>query len=809
MIQNYLKIAFRNLRKNRLYSFLNIFGLSLGIAACLLIVLYVAHELSYDRWNPNADRIVRLAADINFGGNHFELAVVGSVAGPDAAKELPEVQAFCRFRDYGTYLVRKEGLSQQNIREEHVLTVDSSFFEVFPLKVLEGDPARCLTRPDVVAISRSRAEKYFSSPQMALGQTLVFENKDRKQVTAVFEDMPVNTHFRADILISMNGNNEVKTDPPFWASNNNFQTYLLLHKGVDPAAFRKKFETLSKSKISITAQQMLGTTIEEVEKTGQYARYYLQNLTDIHLRSNLTVELAPNGNIAYVWIFSAIAAFILLIACINFMNLSTAKASVRQREIGIKKAIGSPRRTLVMQFLSEAVLLSTLSTLLALVLAAVLLPYFNGLTGKQITLHFSPNVIAGAGGVALLTGLLSGSYPAVFLSGFRPAAVLKGRLQRSWRELFARRGLVVFQFAVSLVLIFAVLVIQRQVRYVQSRNLGYDKSNVLYFDKVGATMQGQEAFLSEVRRIPGVESASAISGNIVQKSNMGNGTTYGIDWPGKTDKDLVNFNIRAVDFDLIETLGIGVKEGRSFSRAFSGEGSMLLLNETAVRAMGLKNPVGQKVVLWNQPRTIAGVVRDFHVTSLREPIAPMAFRFDPKETSVFMVRVKAGEQKAALDRLAGLYKKFNPGYDFDFKFLDQAYQAQYVSERRVARLSGYFAGLAILISCLGLLGLSMFTVEQRTKEIGIRKVLGASATGITGLLATDFLKLVAAAFVIAFPVAYYLMQKWLAGFAFRIDIQWWMFVAAGLAALAVAFFTVGFQSMKAALANPLKSLRNE
>ena len=795
MLRHYLLLVYRNFIRHKSTFLINLAGLSAGLACAFLIYLWVDDELGFDKFHALDARLYQVMESSDENGKTVVHDGTQGLLGQSMAHDLPEVESAVSILNLVKEDVRLPFSFDGKTVQYGGIFASHNFFDVFSFRLKNGQSGQLFADRNAVAISESMAKSLFGSADAAVGKTVelaFFDKKRQAQVSGVFEDPPCNSTLDFDFVMSydMCLQDLWPNGQKWW--NEGVNTYLVLKPGADVARFNEKIAGFVKNYFPET----IFTCFIRPYSSGYLHGAYADGKPE-------------GGRIAYVRLFSVIALFILLIACINFMNLSTAKASVRQREIGIKKAIGSPRRTLVMQFLSEAVLLSTLSTLLALVLAAVLLPYFNGLTGKQITLHFSPNVIAGAGGVALLTGLLSGSYPAVFLSGFRPAAVLKGRLQRSWRELFARRGLVVFQFAVSLVLIFAVLVIQRQVRYVQSRNLGYDKSNVLYFDKVGATMQGQEAFLSEVRRIPGVESASAISGNIVQKSNMGNGTTYGIDWPGKTDKDLVNFNIRAVDFDLIETLGIGVKEGRSFSRAFSGEGSMLLLNETAVRAMGLKNPVGQKVVLWNQPRTIAGVVRDFHVTSLREPIAPMAFRFDPKETSVFMVRVKAGEQKAALDRLAGLYKKFNPGYDFDFKFLDQAYQAQYVSERRVARLSGYFAGLAILISCLGLLGLSMFTVEQRTKEIGIRKVLGASATGITGLLATDFLKLVAAAFVIAFPVAYYLMQKWLAGFAFRIDIQWWMFVAAGLAALAVAFFTVGFQSMKAALANPLKSLRNE
>lgn len=818
MIQNYLKIAFRNLRKNRLYSFLNIFGLSLGIAACLLIVLYVAHELSYDRWNPNADRIVRLAADINFGGNHFELAVVGSVAGPDAAKELPEVQAFCRFRDYGTYLVRKEGLSQQNIREEHVLTVDSSFFEVFPLKVLEGDPARCLTRPDVVAISRSRAEKYFSSPQMALGQTLVFENKDRKQVTAVFEDMPVNTHFRADILISMNGNNEVKTDPPFWASNNNFQTYLLLHKGVDPAAFRKKFETLSKSKISITAQQMLGTTIEEVEKTGQYARYYLQNLTDIHLRSNLTVELAPNGNIAYVWIFSAIAAFILLIACINFMNLATARSAGRAREVGIRKALGSKRSALVGQFLSESMLIAAFAMLLAVLLAAVAMPWHRELTGRDLAMPWSSPVfwfslVAGTS----IVGLLAGSYPAFFLSAFDSIRVLKGQVAGIGKGGGFRNALVVFQFSISVALIIATIMVFRQLDYIQNKKLGFEKSQVVIVDDAYGLGDKLYAFRDEMLRRPAIESAT-VSGFLPVPSYR---SDQGFSKNQSFDKDnAVSMQRWRVDNDYIKTMGMEIVQGRSFDPARVTDSTGVILNETAARLFGFANPVGQKIYVPDDPfesmpkpenfkeLTIIGVVKDFHWASLRENIGALCLQLG-RSQGMISFRYKGRETAAVIGQLEQEWKKLSPEQPFNYHFLDDSFARMYDAERRVGEIAGVFGLLSILVSCLGLFGLAAFTTEQRTKEIGIRKVLGASVTGITSLLARDFMKLVLLAIVIATPVAWYFMKKWLSDFAYRIEMQWWMFAVAGLVAILIAFLTVSFQSVKAALANPVKSLRSE
>ncbi len=818
MIQNYLTLAFRNLRKNGLYSFLNITGLAIGIAACLLIVLYVAHELSYDRWNPNAERIVRPAADINFGGNHFELAVVASVMAPEAAAELPEIQAWCRFRANGTYLVKRDGISQQNIREENVLTADSAFFEVFPLKVIEGDARRCLAQPKTVAISRSRAEKYFSSPQMALGQTLVLENNERWQVTAVYEDMPVNTHFRADFLLSMNGNEEVKNDPPFWASNNNFVTYFLLRKGTDVEAFKKKFDKLSKEKIAITAKALLGTTVEEFEKTGQYARYYLQNLTDIHLHSDLTAELAPNGSIRYVWIFSAIAAFILLIACINFMNLATARSSSRAKEVGMRKVLGGKRGSLIGQFLSESFVISAFAVALAVLIAAVAMPWYRDLTGRDLAMPWGSLVfwLSLAGGTALVS-LLAGSYPAFFLSAFDSIKVLKNQVAGLGRGGKFRSALVVFQFTISVALIIATMLVFKQLNFIQNKKLGFEKSQIIILDDAYALGDKIYTLKEEMLKNAAIESAT-VSGYLPIPSNRSDQTfskTRGM------DKDhSVNMQRWRVDNDYLATLGMEIVQGRSFDPARVTDSSAVILNETAAKLFGYADPIGQKIYTLDRnfqeaPRpedfvelTVVGVVKDFHFSSLRDNIGALSFQLG-KSRGLAAFRYKGADTEQVIASLEKNWKSLSPEQPFSYRFLDESFAKMYEAEQRIGTIAGIFGLLSVLVSCLGLFGLAAFTTEQRTKEIGIRKVLGASVAGITGLLAKDFLKLVIVAIVIATPVAYFFMQKWLSDFAYRIDIQWWMFAVAGAVAAAVAFLTVSFQSVKAALANPIKSLRSE
>jgi putative ABC transport system permease protein len=819
MLTNYIKIALRNLRKNSLYTGLNVFGLSLGVAACLLIALYVGHELSYDRWNPNADRTVRVVSHIHFAGSQMHMAVVGAPVGPDAARELPEVQQWCRFRDRGSFLVRRDGPAQRNIREEKVLTVDSTFFEVFPLKILQGDAARCLAQPRTVAISRSRAEKYFSAPQMALGQTLVLENEDRYQVTAVFEDMPDNSHFRADLLLPLINDEELRDSPPFWGSNNNFHTYLLLHKGTDRAAFAKKFERLSREKFAVTAQQMLGSSLEDFEKSGQSIRFELQNVPDIHLHSDLNVELAANGSMRYVWIFGAIAAFILLIACINFMNLATARSSMRAKEIGVRKALGSRRSALVGQFLTESMLLAFASTGLAVLLAVLAMPAYQDLSGRELAMPWGEPVfwLALAGGSGLV-GLLAGSYPAFFLSAFNAVKVLKGEAVGTGRQSGRfRSGLVVFQFSISVALILSTMLVFEQLNFIQRKKLGFEKSQVVILDDAYALGDRIYRFKEEMLKNPLVESAT-VSGFLPIPSNRSD--------QGYMKKrsievgEVVQMQRWRVDSDYFRTLGIELSQGRFFDPARTTDSAGVIINEAAAKLFGFDDPIGKKIYSLDatpqgtpkpedyEEMEIVGVVKDFHWASLRDNIGALCFRLG-RSRGLASFRYKGEDTEAVVAALEKQWKSMAAEQPFSYRFLDDAFARIYRAEQRVGTLAGLFALLSVLISCLGLFGLAAFTAERRTKEIGIRKVLGASVAGITGLLAREFLALVALAFAIASPLAYYFMQGWLSDFAYRIEIGWWMFAAAGALAVSLAFLTVCFQSIKAALANPVKSLRSE
>lgn len=818
MLSNYIKIALRNLRKHKGYSFINIFGLSIGIASVLLILLFVQHELSYDRWNENADRIVRPTLDINFGGNAQHYAVTGGHLGPQVLAEMPEVQNFCSFRSYGSYLIKREGEGQQNFKEPNVLHTDSSFFEVFPLPVLEGDSRTCLTQPKTMAISKSSAEKYFGSPQLAVGQSLVLENRTPWKVTAVYEDLPTNNHFKADFLLAMNGNQELKETPPLWAVSNNFHNYLLLRKGTDFETFNQKFLALSREKIGQTASQLMGMTLEDFEATGQYARMELQRLTDIHLHSDLNAELAANGSIQYVWIFSAIALFILLIACINFMNLTTARSAHRAKEIGVRKVMGSVRAALVGQFLSETILMAAIGVVLAVNIAALAMPWFNDLTGRDISMPwgnpiFWASLIVGTG----LVGLLAGSYPAFFLSAFDTIKVLKGSLTGQAKHGGLRSALVVFQFATAIILVIATVLVYNQLDYIQNEKLGFQKDQVIILEDAYALGNDVQAFKKKMLDLPAIESAT-VSGYLPTPSSRSN-TTYTSSRDFRQD-NTVNMGQWAVDEQYLQTLEMEMVAGRFFDENRPSDSLAIVLNETAVKKFGYDEPIGKKVyTIAGSPQgkpapedfieyTVIGVVKDFHWESLRENIGALGLYLG-NSSGLMSFRYHAADSKEVITALENNWKAVAPTQPFSYKFLDDSFAKMYESEQRIGSIAMVFALLAILVSSLGLFGLASFMAEQRTKEIGIRKVLGASAGNIVGLLSKDFIKLVLIALVVATPLAIWGVNQWLQDFAYRIHVGWWVFVVAGLSAVLIAVLSVSYQAIRAALSNPVESLRSE
>ncbi len=818
MLLNYLKISLRNLYKHRLFSLTNIAGLSIGVLCCLLILMYVGHELRYERWNPNMDRIVRPYGDINFGGNLMRMAVSGSVVAPDAANVLPEIEDWCRFRDYGSYLVREEGTDHLNVLVREALTVDSTFFNLFPLKLLEGNAETCLRDPRNLVISQSLAGKLFGSVSNAMGKNLLLDNRDSWSIRGVFENIPGTTHFKADILLSMNGNEEVETSPPLWAASNNFHTYLLLKDGTDYETFSEKFENLSREKMEITSSNLLGMTLEEFEKTGQHARYPLQRLKDIHLWSDLQYELDANGDIKYIWIFSAVALFVLLIACINFMNLTTAKSSQRGKEIAVRKVLGSQRQQLVHQFLSEAIVMTSLSVILAVVASIFLRPWFNALTGTELYMpwgNFKFWLVL-AGGI-LLVGLLAGSYPAFFLSAFKPMQIMRASGHGKTRgDQLLRNGLVVFQFIIATALIIGTFLIYQQLNYIQNKKLGFKKNQIIVVDDTYTLRNNIESFKQQILQNPAVTSVS-ISSYLPIPSSRSN-STYSKAREFREDL-AISLEQWVVDHDYARTYDLKIKEGRFFDRAHGGDSTGIVLNESAIKILGFDEPIGQKIYGVNdfqgspQPEdfteyTIIGVVEDFHFESLRESIGSLGL-FLGRSTGNVSVAYQAGSTEDVIANLETLWQKQSPNQPFAYRFVDEAFGKMYEAERRIGTITLIFASLAILVSCLGLFGLSTFVVEQRTKEIGIRKVLGAGVLNIVTLLSRQFLGLVGLGIIIAIPVSWYFLSGWLDNFAYRIEIRWYVFLLAALVAIMIAFFTVGSQSLKVAIMNPVKAIRNE
>jgi predicted permease len=793
MLKHHLLIALRNLRKFKSSFIINLVGLSTGLACTLFIYLWVNDELHFDKFHAKDSQLYQV---MELSKENNKLVVHESTQGPLAesmAKDLPEVE-----KAVSVMSLEREGMkislkAGEKALKSSGLFAGKDFFQMFSFNLLEGNSGQVLKDKNTIVLSANLAKSLFGSMEKAVGKTIQFDLlgiKKQVVVSGVFATPPANNsmHFEFVLTYEMLLTDIWPNGQKWW--NEGPMTYLLLKKGTNISQFDNKIKDYIKGYFKETIFTCF---------TRPYSSAYLYG--------NYENGVQSGGRIEYVRLFSIIAIFILVIACINFMNLSTAKASRRLKEVGIKKAIGSSRRALVIQFLAEAIFMAFLSLIVAGVIVVLLLPFFNQITGKQISIHPNVNLVLLLLAVTLLTGVLSGSYPAFYLSGFNPIVVLKGRPKNSVSEMLARQGLVVFQFMVSLVLIIAVLVVYKQMRYVQSKNLGYNKDNIVQFDKSGTISEKPEAFLAELKKVPGVVNASAIQQAIMQKGN--GASTYGIEWPGKTPKDLIDFAVRAVDYDLIETLGIKVKEGRTFDRSFGADSVSLIFNEDAIRVMGLKNPVGTRIKMWGQDMNIIGVVKDFHISSLHEPISPMVFIYRPSNTSMIMAKMTAGKERETLAGIEDLYRKFNPGYVFDYKFLDDQYQEQYVSEQRVAVLSRYFASLAILISCLGLFGLAAFNAEMRTKEIGIRKVLGASVANVIILLSKDFFKLVIIAVAIAFPLGWWAMNKWLNNFAYKISIGASVFVAAFVAIVVITLISVSSQAIKAAIGNPVKSLRTE
>lgn len=793
MIRNYFKIARRNLFRNKAFSAINILGLALGMASALLIFLWIQDELNIGMQYDKAPYLYRIMEREFTDGKVVADDNTPGLLADELKKEFPEV-------------VNAAGFSWQ---EGHVLSVENKtarqtgcyagadWFKMYSIPLLAGAPSTALNAPNSLAISRKLAELYFGSPEKALGKSVQFDNTVNYQVTAVFENLPANSSDQYEFLLSWQDFLAKNSWLKEW-TNAGPKTRFQLRADTDPIKFNDKLKWFLKGRNT------------DFSKTF-HINLFLQPETEAHLYSNFKDGYPDGGRIEYVRLLAVVAVFLLLIAVINFMNLATARSAKRAREVGVRKVVGAGHASLIGQFMSEAMLLTAISLVTALALVIIVLPVFNQLTNKQLFLPWQqPFFGLGLSGLLLVTGILSGIYPALFLSSLNPIKVLKGagslsRLGNGTGAQLFRRGLVVFQFIMSMLLIVGTAVVYQQLQYIQTKNLGYERENLISIPVEGELVKIYPLFKQQLLDMSGIQSVTSMNG-----SPLGNGnTTEGVSWTGKDPNTVISFNNAAVGYDFAKTLKLKFIGGRDFSQNFGTDSSNYLINEAAAKRIGYKDPVGQPLTFWSKPGKIVGLIEDFHFNSLHTPITPLIIRLAGEYYGNILIRTQPGQTKVALAGIEKIYKKLNPKFPFAYSFVDNEYQKIYRGETVVGTLSSIFALLAIFIACLGLFGLAAFTAEQRVKEIGVRKVLGASVASIVSLLSKDFVKLVLIAIVIASPIAWYVMNQWLQNFAYKIDIDWWVFAFAGLLSLAVALLTISYQSIKAGLMNPVKSLKSE
>jgi putative ABC transport system permease protein len=805
MFKNYLKVALRNLWKNKAFSAINIIGLAAGLAVCLLIVLYVVDELNYDKYNKNAKRIYRLDADIYFNDTQAIFAVAPDPLAPTLKLEYPVVEEMTRVNFQRDVLVKKDN---QNVQDHNVGYVDSTFFKVFTIPMIAGDPSTALKEPNSLVIDKTTAKKYFNSADV-VGKILRVDNNTDCKITGVIKDIPRQSHFHFHFLRPRGKDNDS------WLSNNTFN-YIMLKPGVRQAEMQRHVDATISKYIGRDLEQELHASLKDLERKGNHFIYHMMPLTDIHLRSDKSYEIEANGDITYVYIFSVIAVFILFIACVNFMNLSTARSANRAKEVGIRKVAGSLRLHLITQFLTESVLLSFFSLLFAIGIAALMVPLFNQLAGKEMSVAtlFSTWLFPVMIALVFLVGLLAGSYPAFYLSSFQPIEVLKGKLAKGFKSSWLRSALVVFQFCISIALIIGTIIIYEQLDYIRSRKVGYNRDQVLVIHNAYYLDNQIHTFRNELLNIPGVMNAS-ISGDLPTNSGFDNEGWFrdaGMD----ASKAVVLTNF-FVDDDYIPTLGMEIKEGRNFSKDFPTDSLGVILNEAAVKVLGFKDPFKEMVYRPNfydngihgsLAYHVIGVVKDFNFSSMHQVVGPLIIQ-KGENWGAIAVRADTKNISSIINAIKNKWTGMVPAQPFNYTFMDADFDNIYTTEQRTGKLFITFAVFAILIGCLGLFGLVTYAAEQRIKEIGVRKVLGASVSGIAAMLSKDFAKLIFIASLIAFPIAWWAMHKWLQSFAYRITISWWIFIVAGFTALVIALVTVSFQAIRAAIANPVKSLRTE
>lgn len=803
MFKNFFISAWRNIRKNKLISFINIIGLSLGIATFFIIMLYVQDELSYDKFNKNADSIVRIVFNANFGGGAINEASVMPPVAQTMKNDFPEVRDATRLMDYGTPKILYKN---KTFKEDRLAYVDPNFFNIFTLPIIEGNRNSALMQPNAIVITESTAKKYFGN-ESAIGKTLRLNNNSANyKVTAIIKNIPSNSHFHFTLFASMKSWKDASSDS--WLTSS-YYTYLLLNPGADRKSMEAKFPTMVAKYMGPQIQQQMGLSLEQFRTRGNTLGFALQPLSSIHLYSHTTNELEHGGNASYVYIFAAIALFMLVVACINFINLSTAGASKRAKEVGIRKVAGSGKFQLISQFLSESILITFFALSVALVLVEMSLPAFNTISGKNLVLDQKPFLTLI--GLGLIVGIIAGIYPAFYLSSFKPISVLKGKLTGSHKSIGLRSSLVVFQFFISVVLIIGTIVVYQQMKYLQNKDIGYKKEQLVTIPNSYTLGKNEQVFKQQMLQDPRIVNATASWYKPAGPSNFNNAIAY----PKGNDKLVVNGVDYHVDEQYIPTMGMKMVSGRNFSKDFVTDSLAIILNESAAKALGWNNStaIDKMVIRQNSSRGnnvafhVIGVVKNFNFKSLHETVSPLYMTFMPEGGLIF--RIKTSDVPGLLATMKKDWDNYSTGEPFTYSFMDDLFNKAYTTEQKTGIILNIFSILVILIACLGLFGLVTYTAEQRTKEIGIRKILGASIAQVTGMLSKEFLKLVLIASLIAFPVAWWAMNTWLQSFAYRINISWWVFVIAGSAAILIALLTISFQSIKAALANPVKSLRTE
>jgi len=802
MLKNYIKLALRNLRRNKVFAAINILGLSVGLAACLLIAAWVRDESSYDRYAHRSKDIYRVNLGVASTAQS-DYPMVDIAVGPGMRAAFPEIEAFTRLGHVGdTYI--QAGTRQ--FKEPDLVYVDSNFFEVFTLPFLEGDVHTALVRPNSLVITKTFATKYFGTAP-ALGKTVDLSNYGACTITGVIDKIPDEAHFHFEAFLSWGTMHFTHNT---W-TNVGMYTYLRLRPDADPKKLQARFPELVNKYCVTEISRDMGIPLSEARKAANTFIFSLTPLTDIHLGSNTKYELEANGSRLYVLIFSALALFILLLACANFTNLSTAGAAARSKEVGIRKVMGSVKKQLIAQFLTESVLLTAFSMILAVGLALLILPWFNQVSGKHFSywVFFNVPALVAAIVLILLVGAAAGIYPAFFLSSFEPIKVLKGSLPGGRRSLL-RSSLVVFQFVVSIALIVATLIVYRQLHYMQDMRLGYDKNQVVYIQDLSLLDNNQEAFRQELLRDKRVVNAS-LSWCVPGSGAMGGTEIYPKSAAGD-GRGEIHTNIYNIDYNYVSTLGLRVVKGRNFSRDFPTDtAGAVLINETAAADLGWGNtdPIGKVIVRSGQKEyRVVGVLKDFHYLSVKQKIAPLMLLLGNNQGGM-LVKVNTADMSSFLSDTRQRWAGFHPKGPFGYYFLDDRFAHLYTAEQRTGRLFTGFTLIAILIAGLGLFGLAAYMAQQRTKEIGIRKVLGATIGSVLVLVSKEFLLLVGLAFLIAVPVTWWAMSQWLHEFAYRTPVSWWIFPLAGVAALVIAILTISFQAAKAALANPINSLRSE